>query len=338
MKIDRETILRQLEAVLPGIATKETVQQSACFAFHGGQVVTYNGQVACFHDCPLEVNGAVPAEPLLDILHNLTADEVDILVVDNRLCITSFKDKTKINIESEIVLPIDNVEQPNEWLALHEEFTEAIQIVQECAREKADEEEITFVHITPGWVEAHDNIQMARYVLHTGVKEAFLVKRDAIKHIVALGMTEFSETDSWVHFRNPHGVRLSCQRHMGDYKDLSFLTNVSGTKTRLPKGLAEAVKRAEIFADEKRGGTGFIKIDLKEGKIRISGRGIHGEHSCEKRLKYAGQRRSFAIQPLLLVEITKRYADCRISESRLGVDGGAFTYVVCLQDATEAVE
>lgn len=333
--MDRETLLRQLESVQPGTALKDTVEQSTCFCFQNGQVATYNGEVACFHDCPLDITGAVPAAPFLLLLQKMSEEEVDVEVQGAQLHVIGRKRRAKLNMEAEVVLPIDNVEPPKKWKALHDEFIEAVQMVQECAREKAEEFEITCVHITPEWVEAHDNYQMARYTLATGFKEPFLVKRDSLKHIVALGMTEYSETDSWVHFRNPMGVRISCQRHAGEYKDLSFLTQVTGAKTKLPKGLGEAVERATIFSDEKTGGTGLVKVSLKEGKIRVTGKGLHGEFSEVKSLKYAGPPRSFVISPKLLIEITKKFSDCCMSESLLNVTGGSFVFSACLGDASE---
>lgn len=337
MKIDRETFLRQLESVASGLASnpKSAIQQGNSFCFQDDKVTTYNGEVACTQDCKLGITAAVPATPLVAILQKLKEEEIDLSLEGRVLKIAGKKKIIELNIEEEIYLPIENVEPAKKWKNLDDEFTEAIQLVQECAKEKADEFEITCLHITSEWIEAHDNYQMARYTLKTGFDAPFLIKRNSIKSIVDLNMTEYSDVDAWVHFRNPAGVTVSCQRHQMEYRDLSGLTKVKGAKTKLPKGLGDAVEAAGVFADEKVGGTGLVKLSLKEGKIRVIGLGEYGKYTQFQSLKYSGPPTTFVISYKLLIEICKRFTECTLSDALLNVTGGAFCFSARLGDPSE---
>ena len=63
MKIQREELIRKLESVQPGLAVRETIEQSSTFVFYHGDVHTLNDEVYC--RCPSgldpKAKAAVPA-------------------------------------------------------------------------------------------------------------------------------------------------------------------------------------------------------------------------------------------------------------------------------------
>jgi hypothetical protein len=73
------------------------------------------------------------------------------------------------------------------------------------------------INLTPRFVEAWDNFQIARYKIKTGLTEPVLVRQSSIKHVVSLGMTETAETQGWLHFKNPNGLVLSCRRYVDQF-------------------------------------------------------------------------------------------------------------------------
>ena len=76
IRVAREKLLRELESVQPGLAPRGLIQQSSCFVFCEGHVVTFNDEVHCSHQCCLKVTGAVEALPLLGILRQLKEEQV----------------------------------------------------------------------------------------------------------------------------------------------------------------------------------------------------------------------------------------------------------------------
>ena len=143
------------------------------------------------------------------------------------------------------------------------------------------------------------------------------------------------ETNAWLHFRNPAGLVLSCRRSTrneldpGSILDVSALLEFKGTPTILPKGLADAADKAEVFSSDNSDGN-VVRVQLRPGKLKITGRGGCGWYQELKDVRYDGEPVDFLIDPKLLVTITNQHNDCEITEDRLKVDGKRFVYVTCL--------
>lgn len=331
MKVDREELLRKLEAVAPGLSAKEAVEQSSCFVFMDGRVITFNDEIACSIACDLALKGAIVAMPLLNLLTKLVEKEIDITEKEGgaELLVKGKGRRAGITLEAEIALPIGAVDMPDSWNKLDPEFADAVGVVQQCASKDANNFHLTCIHITPDYVEACDNFQLARYPVQTGVGESCLVKRDSLKHVTGLGMTEISETKTWLHFRNPVGLILSVRREVLDYEDLGPILDMEGVPTTLPGGLAEAVEKAEIFSAEN-SENNVVLVELKNDQLRIKGVGVTGWYEERKSVKYEGDPISFSISPKLLVDVTARTNDCFITAGRLKISNGKFEYVTCL--------
>lgn len=331
MRINREDLLNQLESVQPGLSPKEIVEQSSCFVFKEGVVMTFNDEIACSRETPLKFTGAVSAAPLVSLLQKLNVDDVELEVGQGELLISKKNRKSGIRMEAEILLPIESVERPEHWRKLPEDFAEAIDMVRQCAGKDETAFVATCVNIHPKWVEACDSYHMTRYKLKTGVERPILVRSSSVKHIVSLGMTEVCETETWIHFKNPAGLVLSCRRYLDEYPDLAPWLEVEGTHTVLPKGLSEAADKAEIFSAEN-AENNLVLIELRKGKLRIRGESSSGWYSEVKLLKYEGEPVQFKIPPKLLIQITDKHNECEINGQRrtLKVNSGKFIYVTCL--------
>ncbi len=333
MKINREELLKRLESVLPGLSTREIIEQSSCFIFKDGRVITYNDEIACSQKSLLDIEGAVQAMPLISILHKLKEEIIDISVSkpdQEELLIRGKRKQAGIRMEADIQLPIESIEKPGKWKRLVGDFSEAISMVQQCAgKDVAQFVIMTHIHITPKWIEASDNYQASRYKIETGIEKPTLVRRDSLKHIISLDMSKFSETENWIHFKNTTGLILSCRRYMEDYPKLSKILKVEGKKVVLPKGLRDAIERAEIFSVEDAEDNQII-VHIQKGKIKIEGRGVSGWFTEIKKIKYIGRPLSFSVSPELLKELIQKTTICIISESCLKIEIGKFTYVAVL--------
>jgi DNA polymerase III sliding clamp (beta) subunit (PCNA family) len=329
MLMNREHFIRVLESVSPGLSTREVIEQSSCFVFTEGKVQTFNDEVSCSYPFDSEIVGAVQAAPLLAILKKLAEDEIEVIATETELRIKGKRKQAGIAMESEVRLPVAEVEQPTKWADLNPVFLEAVNVTLVSVNKKSEGFIEKCIHITPEWMEACDNIQLTRYPLETGLQTSMLVRGESVKQIAPLGMNKICETDSWLHFKNPDGLILSCRKYIEDFPDLAGLLEVSGTKVKLPKGLKEAIERAEVFSVEN-ADDNVVKIDLTEGKVRIKSEGVSGWFSETKKIRYNGKPLSFMISPKLLSTITKDHNECVVTKNRLMIDGGAFTYVTCL--------
>lgn len=332
MKVNRETFLRALDSVSPGLSPKEILEQSASLVFLEDTVMTFNDNVYCESPSGLSgVKGAVTAKPLLDQLRKWKEDDVDIAFNDGEMVVTGKGgQKAGFRLEKEIALPVESVEKPKSWGKCNDQFAEAVGVVQQCAGSDDNEFNLTCVHIHPKWVEACDRFQLCRWEMETGLKEEVLVKQSSIKHIVQLGMTEFSVTNSWLHFRNPNGLILSCRRYLEDYPDVSsFLDVDGGVKATLPKALGEAVARAEIFSAENQDNN-VVKVELTAGKLNLIGTGVNGWYRKPMKVNYSGKPMAFMVAPKLLAELVKKHEECFVSSNRLKVDAGKYAFVAHL--------
>jgi hypothetical protein len=331
-RINRLAFLQQLESVVPGLAPREIVEQSSCFVFKDGETITFNDEVLCRRKTDLKIEGAVQAEPLLKVLRKLAEEDLEINIGEGVLELKGKKREAGINMDAEILLPISKIEKPNKWSPLHEDFADAINITSQCAGRDESEFLATCVHIHPKFIEACDNYKMTRYKIKTGFKDRVLVRSSAVRSIVSLGMTKFSESESWLHFSNPAGLTLSLRRFTDtdEYPDLTPWLGVKGSLTVLPKGLGDALSRAEIFSAEK-AENNQVTIELRPGKLRVTGEGSSGWYKEIKKLKYNGDPMMFKVAPELLNELIKRHNECEITKEALKVDTGKFVYVTSLE-------
>jgi len=330
VKINRQQWLKQLEAVEPGLASREIIEQSSCFVFNDGKVQTFNDEVAVTADCPVEITGAVPADPLLKLLRKLKEEELEVEVTDGELQVKGKGRRAGIRMEEKVVLPVEVVEDVGKWKKLPDGFLDALKVVIQVVGRDESMFACTCVHIHPEWLEGSDNYQVLRYPLETGVGGSTLVRRDALRHVIGLGVTKFSETDSWVHFKNKQGVVISCRRYAEGYPDIGSVLDVSGESVTLPKGIEGIVDKAQVFSSESKIESDSLTVRLRKGKIEIEGRGPDGWYAERGEVEYDGRSMQFTIAPKLLLEVVKRGCKCEVTSGRLKIDGGKWSYVTCL--------
>lgn len=331
MKVNREEFLRKLESVMPGIAVRESIEQSSCFVFKDRKIITFNDEVACQIEYNIDIEGAVVAKPLLTILEKLTETEIDITIKKEggEIIVKGKNRRAGITIEAKVNLPVNVIEQPEEWVDLNPDFTDAVDIVQHCAGKDVNFFQLTCIHITKEHIESCDSYQLARYPLKINISEPCLVRRDSIKHVVGLGMTEISETKTWLHFRNTEGLVLSVRREVSDFPALDKLLDVNGTLVSLPGSLSEAVNKAEVFSSENKDNN-IVILQLSSDKLSIKGVGANGWYEERREVKWKEDPISFSISPKLLIDILNQSTDCFIADKRLKVDNGKYKYVTVL--------
>lgn len=327
--VSRGELLQILESIQPGLTTRDVVEFSSCFVFKDGDVSTFNDEIACHRTSPLDIEGAVQATPLLNVLRRMPEETVDVTIEEGQMIVRGKKRRAGIRMQTLNALPIEKVESAEEWRTLHADFTDAIYVAQQCVGKDESNYATTCIHIHPKFVEACDNHQAIRYALKTRVRQPILVRGTSVKHIVSLDMTEVAETDTWIHFRNPTGLILSCRRDVQEYDDLESILTVDGVEFTLPKGLAKAAESAEIFSSEN-ADANEVLVDIKPGRVKVTGEGSSGWYQEIKNAAYDGEPIQFRVAPKLLVELVNRYSDCVITADRLKVDTGKFVYVVAL--------
>lgn len=344
-RVNRAHLLQQLEIVQAGLAPREIVEQSNSFVFVNGEVCTYNDDVACRAQSPAgkDVTGAVRSGPLLKLLGKMTEDDLDLDVDDGELVVSAGRRKqTRFRMDAAVTLPIDKIPVPKDkaWKPVPEDFGDAVGMVESCAGTDESKFITLCINIHPKWLEASDNLQVIRYRIETGLPEATLVKRDSLRHVTGLGVTEFAMTDNWIHFRNKT-VQMACRRFVDPYpsaKATEILKRENaGAVVVLPKSLGDAADRAEVFSGED-ADNNQVDVELRPGKVRVTGSGASGRHQEILEAQYDGEPLRFRIAPHLLRELVRRHNECQIGASLLHVFGDRFTYAVSLGAAPSEKE
>jgi len=338
MRIERDKFLSTLELVKAGLSPREFIEQSSCFVFQDGMVMTFNDEVACRMGVGIDVTGAVQANALLDILGKI--EDPELKVRQNDKGELEFRGQMKgfgVTMDKEIFLPIDRVEMPEKWHPLPKEFTEAIGLVRHCVSSDESRFILTCVHLAPDFIEACDNLQVMRVKIKTGLKRSVLVRGTSIAHITSLAMTQIAMTQAWVHFKNEAGLVFSCRRYTEEYPSVDKVMDVKGHPITIPKGLKEAAERAAVFATD-RSGDALVNINLSSGRLAVTGDGLSGWYKEVKSIVYDGPGMVFVISPELLKHIAEQYQEAVISPGRLKVAGGVWDYVTVLGKPKEEEE
>lgn len=332
-KINRQELLQTLEAVSPGLAAREAVEQSSCFIFRDGMVMTFNEEIGCAAPCDIGITGAVVGKKLVEILGKLVEEDLEVELVEGGVLFKKGRRRLQVNMEDKIVLPIESIEAAEKWRPIPEDMVDAIITAQQCTVRQHENFCLTCVHIAPLFIEGTDNFQIARYPVATGLKKPTLVKGESAKHLLNVGAIEYTVTPNWLHFRNGNGLQYSCRRYNEVYPNTEpFLEDTSGGDVQLPGGLAEAVEKAQVFSSENVNNDN-ITISLKQGKgLRIKGEGSSGWFEETKDADYKGPPIKFHIAPKLLIDLTKKHTRCKVNENRLLVDNGKFKYITSLAD------
>ena len=337
MKINREKFLKSLLAVAPGLARREDIEQSTSFVFSNGFAYTFDDKLSCIAPSllPEEWTAVVLAKPLMEFLQQIGDEQVNVAITNTKMLVVGKEDKAAFRIDTKITLPIDLIGALAEWYDLPPNFADAVKVVSECGSNDEQRFQLTCIHITADFMEACDNVQVARYTISLGLDSEVLVSHKSLRAVADMKPTQIGVTDNWLSFRNEEVV-FSCRRFLDEYPDLSAILDTNGAPFTLPADLGGKLDLANIFSsrdtdDDK------VFITLRENLMLIEGQSAVGKYKGRKKVEYSGPDIRFRISPVLLADITSRTPVCEMSETRLKVTGENFVYVSCLSRVEEPI-
>lgn len=333
--VDRQKWLHQLESVSPGLASKGAIEQANCFIFEGDTVRTYNDEIACISPCLVNLQGAVQAQVLLDLLRRLKEDTLVVIQKEGEIVVKGKNRKCGIRYEKEITLPGGDLVIPKSFKKFGTDFLEGVELVRHCVSTDESKPALSCISFSGAKMEASDGYQCGKYELKESVSsENFLVHGSALKHVLNLGMRSIAVTDKWVLFRNKSEVILATRKVIDEWPALDKFYEVVGNEVILPKGVGEAIERAVIMAEEIQEVL-YVKVELEEGSLRLSGSGSLGWYTEKKKVSYKGAPLAFLIRPDLLKRISESHNECQVSKDRLKVSVGSFSYITVLAEMVE---
>lgn len=344
--ISRIELLQVLESVSPGLAPGNSVEQADCFAFKSGRVATFDGEILCRSktNLPIAIKGAVHGKPLLEALRKLEIDDVEVAIEGSEFIVAGKRDEIRVRVDPNIQLPTASVERAEEYTDLPPEFGEAIDMVVECAGKDEQEFILTCIHIHPKWVEACDSTRFSRYKTASNIKVPSLLRAKAAKSLATRGPTKLGETKNWLHFRNGTGLTISiCRFDPAEYNGailerLTELTKGRGTPVPFPKSIVPAAELAEIFSKEE-SDNNVLNVNLKPGKVIVTGLGISGRASHRSKIRYDGPELTFTVGPKVLQALIEKHDAIEIEPGqRLIVSSGRWYFTCKITEVKEKVD
>lgn len=331
MKIKRKSILDALRAVQPGVASKESIQQSASFVFDDGRVFSYNDEISVSVPLVTGLTGSVPAKEFQAFISKLKVEDIDIKSEGNELLIVAGKSQAGICMEDEIKLPLEELGMPEDWTELPKEFSNAVQACLFSTGKDQTKFMLTHVHVNGDCVESSDGYRATRYYMAEGSESCFpenlLIPLNAAKNIVSYGVNEYSITNGWLHFRNADDIVFSCRWPDGDtYPNIDHLIDAQGTPIQLPAGLLEVMDRAVVLADGER-----LTLFMEgNGSLIMSTEKDTGWFEEETDIDYKGNPLEFDMYPDFLSKILKIKATTTVNDKLMKFETNEFIHVVAL--------
>lgn len=333
--MNREQLLKTLQAVSPGVARKEMIEQSTCFIFKDGHVISYDDEVSVRVKIDLGFEGAVPAEPFIALLSRLPDEEVKVVNKDDSVQIRGKGKRGTIKKQQEITLPVDNMPKPGKMKKLPKDFGKVISAVSSSASRDMTRPILTAVSIATEGADATDNFQITQMDFESDCPAEFLLPASQAPIIARYNPTHVAAAKGWVHFKNKEGVVFSCRTITGDFPDLSDALGIKGVKVKLPKLTGDALDRTGIFLDAEFDQDRYISITIEEGKMRILSSGSKGSLEEVMKVKYKGKPVSFSVHPQLLSSALSLLRDVVIGKGALLLEGERFSHAVRLMASKE---
>jgi hypothetical protein len=336
MNIKKKILQDALEIVRPGIASGDMIDQASSFAFIDGDVVSYNDEISIRHPLSdLSLTGAVRADLLYKFLSKITNEDIEISTTEGDMIIQAGRAKASIKFESEIRLPLKELETKKEFIELPEGFIDALQLVVASSGNDVSKPKLTCVHINnKGFVEASDGLRIAHVAFDNAFSfDTLLIPARSIFAIIKLSPTKIALTDGWCHFSTKANTVLSCRIYENDvFPDTAEWLNVEGVSISLPVSINEIFERAIVFAKRDKDLKEWIRITIGKNRFSIHAQSDDGSTFNEDvNFKYSDEPITFDITPMLLKNILAKTSTCTITDDRLKFGESNWSYVTALR-------
>jgi DNA polymerase III sliding clamp (beta) subunit (PCNA family) len=334
MKIEKAKLMKALEIVKPGLASKEMIEQSTSFAFMGGRVVTYNDEISISHPVEdMDMTGAVQAEELYQLLGKLKSKEVNLIIKDNEIRLKSGKARAGITLQEEIRLPLEELGDFGDWVEVPGMLMEAMHFCMFSASTDMSRPVLTCVHVSDtGFVESCNNFRLTRYELgEPSPVGDFLIPVGSVKALVKYHITHMASGQGWIHFKSKDDTIFSCRVFEDEYPDVSGLLGVTGHTFTFPETLREVLGKAAIFSKREQFLDETVDVSILPGEMKVRSEDIVGWFEEKVPMEWDRDEVKFAINPTFLMDVLQKKAPCVLSKDRLMFQGKDWTHVVALR-------
>lgn len=272
MLINRIELIKALEEVRPGLASKEIVEQSTSFTFKDNKVITYNHEMSISHPVNnLNISGAIKAEELYNILKKIKDENVKIEKNKNEILITANKLKTGLTIQSEIKIPLKEIEKEKDWKSLPSNFLDGLKFCKLSCGKNISSSVLSYININKnGTIESSNGFKVASYTILKNIsKDSILISISVINELVNYNIKKYCIAHNWIHFKTKENTIFSCRMYGETFPNISDVINFKGNKIYISKELIEVLDKAQIFSKSPLSDEEVVEFFITDSKIKI---------------------------------------------------------------------
>jgi hypothetical protein len=318
--IKKTEALSAVKKVMPGVENGSTIIEGAdAIVFTGESIHSYNDTISV--SVPFdsgEVKGVFKGMDLFRLLQKLPEEDIQFEPAKSGMAMKSGNAEVTINsVESDLQEYLEGLGISKlKWKSVPEDFWEGIRLCKiSCSTSST-----RGIFITNKLMMSTDGIRLNYYDLNESFDTCW-VDDPAWTELLRLPgeITEYSVTESWIHFRNEEGVVFSAKRKEDEYyptkKMLALRETVkveeNDIQCALPKDLDKVIDRVAVFSEDVNNFSAIsITVSSKEMVLeshRVSGK-IRERVPFSKQLKIESPF-SFKADADFLIEAVHKVPD-----------------------------
>jgi len=313
MKTCRKTLAAALSAVSAGVSDQEVIEQTSSFAFVDGRVHSFNDEVSVSCPVDLDIEGAVSAKELTALVSRLKTDEVEFVVKGGELRLKSSRAKAGLRLESEILIPLDDMDIPTKWMKLPEDFCKGLKACMSSVSRDQSKPILMCIHIDDDSVESSDNARITRYTMDgSAFKSPVLIPAKTAKLLITNKPLSCGKSKGWLHFRNKQKLVFSCRYLDEQFVNIDNFITEDGVDVEFPDTLRDILDRASAINNGER-----VLVLLSKNLITIKAVGAAGWFEESAKVAYDEEPVGFEIEPEYLSQMIKMDADVILTAGTL---------------------
>ena len=329
MKVNRKKLVTALDQVVPGLAGKEIIEQTHSFIFKDGEVLTFNDEISVRFPINIGIEGAVKASEFHKLISKLKDTEIELTQEKGEIRVKGKRTRAGISMESEISMPLDEIQPPEKWDKLPKDFGDAVSFCLFSVSTDMTKPILRCLSVKGSRIISSDDFRITKHRIKKIAKE-FLIPGSVARQLIPYKPVKYAIVEGWLHFKNEEGVIFSCRTYQEKYPNVTKFLDVEGVEVVLPKKLPAILERAGIFTKTKFEQDSCVKILIKKGKIIVKGKGDSGwmRESCN--IKYKGEPVEFIINHEFFAQTLELLRKATIGDTSLKLTGDRFVHVVRL--------
>jgi DNA polymerase III sliding clamp (beta) subunit (PCNA family) len=345
MEINKAELMRILESVRPGLASRQTHEQATHFIFTGRDVATFNDRLCITYPYRSDFKCSVKAEDFYKWLSIIDGEDMDMSLEDNAVIATSenheagFSCSLDDNHRVEKFIRRRNHDAKGEFDKLPEEFLEGINLCMFSCSSDISRSAMNCVYIEGKDLMSSDGMRLSWFTMSKEMPSCLIRARD-LAELVKFPITQYLLTDKWAHFNTDEGVMFSAKLIIGSYADRRPYfkkAHEQETKTEIefPKeSIQKSLNATEIMVEEADMVDKHIRVEVEPDSIILSAQRSKGMSTGWTRsrieIEYEGSPIEFKINPKFLHQILDRLTKFSVKTEQIMFTRDNFTHIIAL--------